>query len=323
MVELRSEVAAAAVELGVPGVAIGVDHAGRREIVVHGVSAVDHGRPIGPETLFQLGSTAKTFTAAVIMVLVDQGRVDLDQRVRRHLPELRLADDHAAETVTVGHLLNHTAGWDSGDSWTDTGEGDDALERAATLVAELPQQFVPGTAASYNNAAFVLAGRLIERVTGQTYERALTDLLLRPLGLSSTKTSLNEIMTGPYAIGHEQTGDAGFHCDALLRLVEQQAAESASPVRMQDVEVGDLGDARFTEGRIRGLPDDQAVSGRALVPSRDQHVDPAGSPLLEIVLEERGRLGPVAERVSETGDVGGLRIRHGEVGHAVTIRRLR
>jgi CubicO group peptidase (beta-lactamase class C family) len=203
---IEAELAQAARELGVPGVAVGVDDGGEREIVTYGVTSVEHGRPIDEATMFQIGSTAKTFTAAAIMVLVDQGRIDLDQPVRRYLPELRLRDDDATQTLTVGQLLNHTAGWDGGDSWIDTGEGDDALERSVALLADLPQQFAPGTGASYNNAAFVLAGRVVEKVTGETYERALARLILDPLGLRQTMTSLNEIMTQPFAVGHRPGG---------------------------------------------------------------------------------------------------------------------
>lgn len=201
----EAELAQAAEELGVPGVAVGVDHGGEREFVTYGVTSVDHGRPVDQGTLFQIGSTAKTYTATLIMVLVEQGLVALDQPVRRYLPEFRLADD-AAETVTVGHLLNHTSGIDGGDTWTDTGEGDDALARAVALLADQPQQFEVGTSSSYNNAGFVIAGRVVEQVTGQTFERALAQLILEPLGLRQTLTSLNEIMTRPYAAGHQSHG---------------------------------------------------------------------------------------------------------------------
>jgi CubicO group peptidase (beta-lactamase class C family) len=200
------DVAEAARELGVPGVAVGVDHGGKRETLTYGVTSIEHGHPVDEATLFQIGSNAKTFTATAIMVLVDQGRVELGRPIRHYLPELRLRDEAAADFLTVGHLLNHTAGWDGGDVWTDTGEGDDALERSAALLADLPQQFAPATAASYNNAAFVLAGRVVEKVTGETFERALGRLVLEPLGLRQTLTSLNEIMTGPFALGHRAAG---------------------------------------------------------------------------------------------------------------------
>ncbi|MFC7626100.1 serine hydrolase [Microlunatus sp. GCM10028923] len=200
---LDAEVTLAARELGVPGAVVGIDHGGELEFACHGVTRIDHGRPVDETTLFQIGSTAKTFTAAAMMVLVDQGRVELGRPVRHYLPDLRLHDEEAAASLTVGQLLNHTAGWDGGDSWTDTGEGDDALERAVALLADLPQQFAPGTDASYNNAAFLLAGRLLELITGEPYERALAQLILEPLGLRDTLTSLNEIMTRPFAIGHQ------------------------------------------------------------------------------------------------------------------------
>lgn len=206
--DLEAEIAQAARELGVPGIAMGVEHGGQREIVTYGVTGVEHGRPIDEGTLFQIGSTAKTFTATAIMVLVEQGRIELDLPVRRYVPELRLGDVRTAETLTVGQLLNHTAGWDGGDTWTDTGEGDDALERAVALLADLPQQFAAGTGASYNSTAFVLAGRVVEKVTGETYERALARLVLDPLGLRQTMTSLNEIMTRSFALGHRTHGSA-------------------------------------------------------------------------------------------------------------------
>ncbi|SDS52109.1 serine hydrolase [Microlunatus soli] len=200
--ELSAEVARIAGDLGVPGAAIGFVDGGEREIVTYGVTRRDHGVSIDDSTLFQVGSTAKTLTATLIMVLVDRGVIELDRPVRHYLPELRLQDAGAAETVTVGQLLNHTAGWDGGDSWPDTGEGDDALQRAVALIAELPQQFAVGTSASYNNAAFLVAGRVVETVTGATYERALSQFLLEPLGLHRTATSLNEIMTRSFATGH-------------------------------------------------------------------------------------------------------------------------
>lgn len=210
---IEAELIEAAEDLGVPGVSAGVLHGHRRMIVSHGITGADHGRPVDESTLFQIGSTAKTLTATAIMVLVEQGVVDLTDLVRRHLPDLGLRDPGAVDTLEVGHLLNHTAGWEGGDAWTDTGEGDDALARAAALAADLPQQFPPGGGASYNNAAFVLAGRLLEVKTGLTFEHALHRLVLAPLGLGETLTSLNEIMTRPFALGHDVAAGAERQLD--------------------------------------------------------------------------------------------------------------
>ncbi|MGH2685671.1 MAG: serine hydrolase domain-containing protein, partial [Actinomycetota bacterium] len=175
----------------------------------HGVTSVENPLAVDESTLFQFGSTGKTFTATAIMCLVDQGRVQLDARVRTYVPELRLEDESVAEEVTILHLLNHTAGW-SGDLMEKTGEGDDALARYVEKMADLEQVTPLGTAVSYNNASLSLAGRVIEKVTGTTYEQAIKDLILDPLGLRRTFFFPNEIMTHRFAVGHIQQPDGSL-----------------------------------------------------------------------------------------------------------------
>ena len=130
-----------------------------------------------------LGSVTKTYTATALMRLVAEGRVELEAPVRRYVPELRLADEQAAAEITVLNLLNHTSGLDWG-MIVDTGEGDDALATYVAKMAELKLISPPGARASYSQAGYNLAGRIIEKVTGLTYERAIASLLLEPLGLS-------------------------------------------------------------------------------------------------------------------------------------------
>ena len=132
---LQEWVSEAAERLAVPGVAVGVYHAGEEHYAFHGVTSLENPLPVDEHTLFQFGSTGKTFTATAIMRLVDQGRVDLDATVRTYLPELRLQDEDVAQRVTVLQLLNHTAGW-SGDVFENTGDGDDALARYVEAMAE-------------------------------------------------------------------------------------------------------------------------------------------------------------------------------------------
>jgi CubicO group peptidase (beta-lactamase class C family) len=143
------------------------------------------------------------------MRLVDQGRIDLRERVRAYVPELRLADEQVAEQVTVMHLLNHTSGFE-GDRIVDTGNGDDALARFVATLHDVRQLAPLGTEVAYNNAAVKLAGHVVERVTGQTFEQALTEQVLHPLGLGHTLTSLNDVMTHRFCCGHTQHPD-GTH----------------------------------------------------------------------------------------------------------------
>ena len=205
---LANVVAALAEELQIPGVAVGVLLDGREEHVFQGVTSIDNPLPVNERTLFLCGSTTKTFTATAIVRLVELGLVDLDAPARTYVPELRVEDEDAAASVTVLQLLNHTSGWD-GDFFRNTGEGDDALARYVEAMTGLRQLTRPGEAVSYNNAAFGLAGRLVEKVTGSTYEAALRELLLDPLELHDTLFFPRELLTRRVAVDHQRLQEGG------------------------------------------------------------------------------------------------------------------
>jgi len=204
--DLQEFVAAAAQELDVPGVSVGIHADGQDHFAYHGVTSIENPLEVDENTIFQFGSTGKTFTATAIMRLVDQGRVDLDAPVRRYVPELALKDPDVAGQVTVLHLLNHTAGW-AGDLLDNTGDGDDAIEKYVARMANLEQETPLGASVSYNNASLSLAGRIIEHVTGQVFQQAIKELLLEPLGLDNSYFFPNEVMTRRFAVGHTQKPD--------------------------------------------------------------------------------------------------------------------
>lgn len=206
---LEVKVRELAEELGIPGVAVGIFADGAERFAFHGVTSVENPLPVDEGTLFQFGSTGKTFTAVAVLRLVEQGRVDPDAPVRTYVPELRLRDRHAAETVTVLQLFNHSAGWD-GDFFEDTGDGDDALARYVERMTTLQQITPPGFIVSYNNAAVCLAGRLIEKVTGQPFETALRELVLEPVGLDMTFFFPNDVMTRRFVVGHRREEDGSI-----------------------------------------------------------------------------------------------------------------
>lgn len=208
-------------ELGVVGVAAGVLHEGREEYAFSGVTSVENPLPVDARTLFQFGSTGKTFTATTIMRLVEQGKVDLDATVQTYVPEFRTKQPDVGERVTVLQLLNHTAGWD-GDFFADTGTGDDALATYVARMVELDQISPLGESVSYNNASLALAGRVVEKVTGTTFEQAVKDLVLTPLGLTDTLVFPTEIMVRRFAVGHTRHEDGSVTIDtpwALPRAV--------------------------------------------------------------------------------------------------------
>ncbi|WP_327146851.1 serine hydrolase domain-containing protein [Nocardia sp. NBC_01327] len=200
-VALSEFVAAKAEEFGLPGVAVGVWVDGAEVFATHGVTSLENPLPVDRDTVFVLGSVSKTYTATALMGLVAEGRVELDAPVRRYIPEFTLPDEQAAADITVLNLLNHTAGMD----WrqdVNTGEGDDALAAYAAKMADFQLIGKPGERASYSQAGFDLAGRIIEKVTGQTFEQAITSLVLEPLGMTHSFYFRDDVMTRRFAVGH-------------------------------------------------------------------------------------------------------------------------
>jgi CubicO group peptidase (beta-lactamase class C family) len=204
---LADHVTTLAGELGIPGVAVGIVHGDDEQTAFHGITSVPNPLPVTEDTLFQFGSITKTYTATALVILAEHGKVDLGAPVRRYVPELTLADEDVARTVTVAQLLNHTSGWD-GDLETDTGDGDDALARFVAKLADLQQQRPLGSAMSYSNTAFSLAGRVIEHVTGHSYETAIGKLIFTPLGQHDSYLRAADVMTRRFVVGHLQ-GEGG------------------------------------------------------------------------------------------------------------------
>ena len=207
--KLSEFVKSQATELGVPGAAVGVLLDGQEIYASHGVTSLSNPLPVDDKTLFPLASVSKTFTATALMRLVAEGKVDLNAPVRRYVPELKLADERAAAQITVLNLLNHTAGLD----WNliDDGEGDRSL---AGLVAKLPQLPLiapPGARASYSQAGYNLAGRIIEKATGLPFEQAMASLVLEPVGLADTVYGLAEVMVRKFAVGYNRGDDGELH----------------------------------------------------------------------------------------------------------------
>ncbi|MGW4118709.1 serine hydrolase domain-containing protein [Nocardia sp. NPDC004711] len=200
---LTEFVAATAAEYGMPGMAVGIWVDGRQIHANVGVTSTENPVPITEHTIFAIGSTSKTFTATALMQLVAAGRVDLDAPVRTYVPELVLIDEESAATITVRQLLNHTAGLE----WNiinDTGDGADGLAAFVATLAELPLIGAPGERASYSQAGFNLLGRVIEKVTGESFEKIVADAVLEPVGLAESFYFEGDVMTRRFAAGHER-----------------------------------------------------------------------------------------------------------------------
>jgi CubicO group peptidase (beta-lactamase class C family) len=204
--QLESWLPALMEEKHVPGVAVGILHKGEESTAGYGITSIENPLPVTPETLFQIGSITKTFTATVVMMLVEKGEFDLDAPVRTYLPDFSLSSEAVSAAVTLRHLLTHVGGW-VGDYFGDFGRGDDAL---AGIVASMPKakQLTPvGEVFSYNNTGFDVAGRIIEKVTGQVFEQVVRERIFDPLGMERSFFFAEELISYRVALGHVLTAE--------------------------------------------------------------------------------------------------------------------
>jgi CubicO group peptidase (beta-lactamase class C family) len=167
----------------IPGVSLAVMKNG--EIVMakgYGLANVEHQVPVKPETIFQSGSMGKQFTATAIMMLVEEGKLSLDDKITKYFP----GGPEAWRNITVRHLLTHTSGMgdypDDFDLRRDYTE-DEMFQRIKTI----PLAFQPGEKWSYSNLAYVMLGVLIHKVSGKFYGDFLQDRVFKPLGMTTAR----------------------------------------------------------------------------------------------------------------------------------------
>ncbi len=303
---LQARVRELAEELEIPGVAVGVFHEDEERYAYHGVTSVENPLPVDENTLFQFGSTGKTYTSVCLLRLVQDGKVDLDAPVRRYVPELNLRDPDVAERVTVLQLLNHTAGWD-GDYFEDTGEGDDTLARYVERMVSLQQLTPPGFIASYNNASLSLAGRIIEKVTDLVYERAIKELVLDPVGLKMTMFFPNDVMTRRFVVGHRR------ETDGTIRVLRPWAMPRSGNAMggLSATAPDQIRWARFHLDRGRTADGEQVVAAELIERMQQPTAETPGSALGDAVgiswlLREVGGEKVVAHGGSTTGQYSGF-----------------
>jgi CubicO group peptidase (beta-lactamase class C family) len=162
---------------------------------------------VNERTQFRTGSTTKQFTAAGVMRLVDRGLVDLDAPVTDYVPELRFADDGAAQRVTIRDLLQHTSGVpDTSAMERDDMFGPNTPEALAEWVADQATTRTwapPGRFYNYSSANYMYLGRVIEAVSGQPFQDYMSSEVLAPAGLTqSTFWATDVVARDNYAFGH-------------------------------------------------------------------------------------------------------------------------
>jgi CubicO group peptidase (beta-lactamase class C family) len=167
--------------------------------VASGLADTATNRPITRNTRFNLGSINKTFTAIAIAQLMEQGRLGLDDRLVKHLPDY--PDRSTAQRITIRHLLTHRSGVAQ---FMRADFGDVSAATMAALVAKEPMAFEPGTRQMYSNGGYVILGRVVEVISGVSYDDYIREHIYRPAGMTSSGSVREQGQVTELALGNGQ-----------------------------------------------------------------------------------------------------------------------
>src|SRR5688500_3880570 len=188
----------------------------------YGMANVEWDVPNTTATKFRLGSITKQFTAAAILLLEERGKLKLDDRVKTYLPDSPMAWDR----ITIFNLLTHTAGIANFTSSPDYNAIKLSARSADTAVASFrdrPLDFGPGEQMSYSNSGYLVLGAIIEKVSGETYEKFVTDNLFAPAGMTDSGYDSNAAIIKRRASGYLRT-PAGYSNAGYLHMSIPHAA---------------------------------------------------------------------------------------------------
>lgn len=231
----------------VPAASVAVLSGGQKVSAATGVLNSDTGVEADVASLFQIGSITKVWTATLVMQLVDEKLLDLDVPVRTVLTDFALGDDAAASEITVRQLLSHVAGFE-GDFFTDTGTGDDCVQKYVATLDDVTQLFPPGERFSYNNAAYVVLGRIVEVLRGVSFDHALRERLIAPLGLRHVATDAGQAIMFRSAVGHVATEGSDVPVLAPVWSLPRSNAPAGSMLAMTAEDLLGFAQAHIEDG---------------------------------------------------------------------------
>ena len=233
--------------------------------------------PVDAGTRFAIGSTTKAMTALALGMLVDEGKLRWDDPVVKHLPDFRLSDPWVTREITVRDLLTHRAGLGNADMlWADDAYSTDEIIRR---VGSLPLAYSMRSGWVYQNIMYAVAGKVVERVSGTSWESFLRTRMFQPLGMSATEPLLAGVAGQPnVATPHGEFGDT-------LRVIRNRSVDPVKAAGSVWSSVGDM--ARW----MRFVLDSGRVGGRRLVSERTFRewltpqtiADPAIYPTFQVV----------------------------------------
>ncbi|MFD9074884.1 serine hydrolase domain-containing protein [Streptomyces lasiicapitis] len=197
---------------GVPGALAEVRDRRGSTVLTSGLANVKSQAPVHPDSRFRIGSLTKMFTATAVLQLVGEHRVGLDAPVERYLPGVVRGHGNDGRVITVRQLLQHTSGLPD---FLDHLKPQDILKDPlvhrdprdlVNLALEHPRVFEPGTDWDYSNTGYLLAGMIIEKVTGHSYAEEIRERIIEPLRLRETYVPRSSAIPGPHPRGYARPG---------------------------------------------------------------------------------------------------------------------
>ncbi len=192
--ELDQKLTAAVEDFKVPGFALGIIKNGKVIFQKgYGLKSKSADDEVTPETLFEIASVSKAFTAASIGMLVDEGKLDWDDKVVKYIPWFRLDDPYLTDDLRIADLLCHRAGYRTFDGdllWYGT---DYSSEEVLERFAEMPAKYPIRSRYGYSNIMFIAAGEVIEAVSGMSWQQFIETRIFEPLGMAASLTGNHEV----------------------------------------------------------------------------------------------------------------------------------
>ncbi len=334
--ELRREVERTLAEAGYIGMSVEVRHGPHRIRARAGEAELGTGRPVPHGGSLRAASATKAFVATVVLQLVAEGRLSLDDTVEEWLPGVVTGNGNDGSRITIRHLLQHTSGIHNYDITEDVGDDAAAFEQHRfTRVG--PEQLVAGAMRSepdfppadpddptpdwnYSNPGYVLAGLIIEQVTGETWAAQVHDRIIEPLGLDGTYAPGDDpFLPAPYAHTYQRfpgaTGPDGW-TDTTVRNMSWADAAGALVSTERDL---DRFFSALLDGRLLG-PRELAEMQRAVPASGDFQVAFPGLHYGLGLMRQPLTCG--GYRWGHGGDIEGVTVRNGVTGdgaHSIVI----
>ncbi|MEM9509379.1 MAG: serine hydrolase domain-containing protein [Cyanobacteria bacterium P01_E01_bin.35] len=192
----------------IPGISVAVVKEGNPLLVKgYGIANLEHSVPATKKTVYEVASVGKTFTAFVVMMLVEAGVIELDKAIADYLDNL----PPAWHSVKIRHILSHQSGLpsytDVENYWQDIIRYELSQAEIIALVKDLPLKFQPGAYFSYDNTGYYLLGMMLEQITGKTYADLMHERLFKPLSMNATKMNNPKEVVPHRASGYRLPGN--------------------------------------------------------------------------------------------------------------------